>query len=130
MEPCNTLEGRNGPFALCEVGENMDKKTIIEELARKAHEKGVFNGAWLYAEKGVIVSKGAVGFRDPDNKLPMQEDTIFEMASITKQFTATAIMLCVSLPIVLPATWCWKMTDTFRQTFRRKLPVTWLGQMA
>jgi len=74
---------------------NMDKKTIIEELARKAYEKGAFNGAWLYAEKGVIVSKGAVGFRDPENKLPVQEDTIFEMASITKQFTATAIMLCV-----------------------------------
>ena len=73
----------------------MDKKSIIESLAREANIKGGFNGTWLYAENGEIVSKGAIGWRDPDNKLPMQEDTIFEMASITKMFTATAIMLLV-----------------------------------
>ena len=42
----------------------MDKKTMLESLVREAHEKGLFNGAWLYAEHGEIVSKGAVGFRD------------------------------------------------------------------
>ena len=73
----------------------MDKKTTIETLAREAYEKGGFNGAWLYAENGEIVSKGAFGWRDADNKLPMQEDTIFEMASVTKMFTATAVMLLV-----------------------------------
>ncbi|MBR3108066.1 MAG: beta-lactamase family protein [Clostridia bacterium] len=73
----------------------MDKKSLLDNLARTAHEKGGFNGAWLYAENGVIVSKGAFGWRDPENTLPMQEDSIFEMASITKQFTATAIMLLV-----------------------------------
>ena len=73
----------------------MDKKTLMENLARKAYERGSFNGVWLYAEHGKIVSKGAYGFRDPENKLPMREDSIFEMASITKQFTAAAIMLLV-----------------------------------
>ena len=73
----------------------MDKKTWIEKLAREAYEKGSFNGTWLYAEHGEIVSKGAYGFRDAENKLPMQEDTIFEMASITKMFTAAAVMLLV-----------------------------------
>lgn len=71
----------------------MDKKTMMENLAREAYEKVSFNGTWLYAENGKIVSKGAFGFRDADNQLPMQEDTIFEMASITKMFTATAVML-------------------------------------
>ena len=71
----------------------MDKKTLMESLAREAHEKGGFNGAWLYAEHGEIVSKGAMGFRDPDNTLPIQEDTIFQLASVSKQFTATAVML-------------------------------------
>ncbi|MBO4915411.1 MAG: beta-lactamase family protein, partial [Oscillospiraceae bacterium] len=64
-------------------------------LARDAHEKGGFNGAWLYTEHGEIVSKGALGWRDAENKLPMTEDAIFEMASITKMFTATAVMLLV-----------------------------------
>ena len=67
----------------------MEKKAFIEKLAREAYEKGSFNGTWLYAENGKIVSKGAYGWRDAENKLPMQEDTIFEMASITKMFTAT-----------------------------------------
>ena len=71
----------------------MDKKTMMENLAREAYEKGAFNGAWLYAEHGEIVAKGAYGFRDAENKLPMREDTIFEMASVTKMFTATAVML-------------------------------------
>ena len=50
----------------------MDKHTLMESLVREAHEKGGFNGAWLYAEKGEIVSKGAMGFRDPDNTLPIE----------------------------------------------------------
>ena len=73
----------------------MDKKALMENLARAAYEKGGFNGTWLYAENGRIVSKGACGFRDAEDTLPMREDTIFEMASVTKMFTATAVMLLV-----------------------------------
>ncbi len=71
----------------------MDKKTTIKNLARASFEKGGFNGAWLYAEKGEIVSKGALGFRDPEDKQPLTEDSIFQLASVTKQFTAAAVML-------------------------------------
>lgn len=48
---------------------------------------------WLYAEHGEIVSKGAVGFRDTENKSFLLEDSIFDIASVSKQFTATAVML-------------------------------------
>ena len=71
----------------------MDKHAMMEKLARDAYEKGSFNGTWLFAENGAIVSKGAFGFRDAEDKLPMREDTIFEMASVTKMFTAAAVML-------------------------------------
>ena len=37
----------------------MDKKKMMEKLVREAHEKGLFNGTWLYAENGKIVSKGS-----------------------------------------------------------------------
>lgn len=73
----------------------MNKKEIIEQLTKDAFEKAGFNGTWLYAENGNIISKGAYGFTDAENKLPMKEDTIFEMASVKKMFTATAIMLLV-----------------------------------
>ena len=73
----------------------MDKNALMQNLAREACEKDGFNGAWLYAENGEIVSKGAFGFRDAENTLPMTEDSIFEMASVSKMFTATAVMLLV-----------------------------------
>lgn len=71
----------------------MDKKKVMDNLAREASERGAFNGVWLYAENGGIVSKGAYGFRDAEDVLPVEEDTVFEMASVTKMFTATAVML-------------------------------------
>ncbi|MBQ6568747.1 MAG: beta-lactamase family protein, partial [Clostridia bacterium] len=73
----------------------MDKKTMMENLARLSHEKGGFNGAWLYAEKGEIISKGTMGYCDPDNTQPITEDTIFQLASVSKQFTSTAVMLLI-----------------------------------
>ena len=73
----------------------MDKHEMMQNLARAAYEKGGSNGAWLYAEKGEIVSKGVVGFRDPAGTAPLTEDTIFQLASVSKQFTATAVMLVI-----------------------------------
>ena len=71
----------------------MDKHTMMENLARELKKKDGFNGAWLYAEQGEIVSKGVLGFRDPEDTLPITEDSIFQLASVTKQFTAAAVML-------------------------------------
>lgn len=71
----------------------MDKKRTIEQLVREAHEKGAFTGSWLYAEHGEIVSKGAVGWADVNDTLPLQEDFVFDLASVSKQFTAAAVML-------------------------------------
>ena len=71
----------------------MDKKTMMETYIRAAYEKGVFAGTWLLAENGETVSKGAVGFRDPEGRLPMQEASIFDIGSVSKQFTAAVILL-------------------------------------
>ena len=65
-------------------------------------KKDSFNGAWLYAEKGEIVSKGALGFRDPEDTLPITEDTIFQLASVSKQFTAAAVMLVMRQGLLSP----------------------------
>ena len=71
----------------------MDKNTMMQSLARELNQKDGFNGAWLYTEKGEIVSKGVLGFRDPEDTLPIKEDTIFQLASISKTFTSAAVML-------------------------------------
>ena len=33
----------------------MDKKTMMEKIAREAYERDSFTGAWLYAENGKII---------------------------------------------------------------------------
>ena len=65
----------------------------MESLARAAHEKGGFTGVWLYAEKGEIISKGAIGMTGQTGNEPVRENMVFDLASVSKQFTATAIML-------------------------------------
>ena len=71
----------------------MDKKSMIENYVRQAHERGAFTGTWLFAENGEIVSKGAVGWKDPEDTELILEDSVFDLASVSKQFTATAVML-------------------------------------
>ena len=39
----------------------------MENLAGGFHEKAGFNGVWLYADKGRIVSKGVSGFLDSED---------------------------------------------------------------
>ena len=89
----------------------MDKHTMMENLARELKEKDSFNGAWLYAENGEIVSKGVLGFRDPEDTLPIAEDTIFQLASVSKTFTSAAVMLLVREGTLHLEEWSEENTD-------------------
>ena len=57
--------------------------------------KNGFSGTVLVAIKGeVILSKG-YGWADRENKFPNSPSTVFNIGSITKQFTASAILKLV-----------------------------------
>lgn len=71
----------------------MDKNTMMQALAREAHEKAQFTGTWLFAEKGKIVSKGAVGWQDPEDTVPLAAECVFDLASVSKNFAAAAILI-------------------------------------
>ena len=49
--------------------------------------------AILVAKQGKIVYKGAIGKADIENDIDMQPDHVFRIGSITKQFTAVAILM-------------------------------------
>ena len=52
-----------------------------------------FSGVVLAAEKGKIIYHKAFGYRAFASKTPLQKSDIFELASVSKQFTAMIIMM-------------------------------------
>jgi CubicO group peptidase (beta-lactamase class C family) len=52
-----------------------------------------FSGVVLIAEKGKPVYHKAFGYREFEKQIPLQTPDIFELASVSKQFTAMIIMM-------------------------------------
>jgi len=52
-----------------------------------------FSGVVLLADQGEAIYCKAFGVRDFESKVPVQVDDIFELASVSKQFTATTILI-------------------------------------
>jgi len=52
-----------------------------------------FSGVVLIAENGKPVYQKAFGYREFENKIPLQTSDIFELASVSKEFTAMIIMM-------------------------------------
>lgn len=65
----------------------------LDSLFTMLHAQNQFNGEILIAEKGTVVFQKGYGFADEATKKPINEKTIFELASCTKQFTGAAIVL-------------------------------------
>jgi CubicO group peptidase (beta-lactamase class C family) len=56
-------------------------------------ERGVYAGvSTVVARRGEIVHQGIYGFRDKEAGLPMTEDTLFRLYSMTKPIVCTALM--------------------------------------
>ncbi|MFC1564463.1 serine hydrolase domain-containing protein [candidate division KSB1 bacterium] len=57
-------------------------------------DRGELSGAVaLVARNGKIAYLESFGFSDIENRIPMQDDSIFRMASMTKMFTSVAVMI-------------------------------------
>lgn len=69
------------------------KATRLDELFTKMYEANEFNGNILVAEKGQIIYKKSFGIANEETQTKLNTASIFDLASITKQFTATAIVL-------------------------------------
>ncbi len=70
----------------------MSKAEKLERFIDRACAKGFFNGVWLLSENGAVTSEGALGAADLSGR-ELDTDTVFELASVSKQFTAAGIML-------------------------------------
>ena len=66
----------------------------IDAFVSAKHKYHNFNGNVLIAENGRVVYQRSVGFADMRARRPLTSESVFNLASISKQFTAAAIMLC------------------------------------
>lgn len=67
----------------------------IDKLMSLYHEYGQFNGSVLVSEGGQVIYKNGFGYANMEWNIPNTPDTKFRIASITKQFTATAVLQLV-----------------------------------
>ena len=80
-------------FACNSKNENNKTAAQLDEYltAQSTHYR--FNGNVLVAENGKIVFQKSYGYADFDTKRMLNDSSVFELASVSKQFTATAILL-------------------------------------
>jgi CubicO group peptidase (beta-lactamase class C family) len=75
---------------------NSDQKGIIESVDRYLQGQAdyyKFNGNVLISEKGKILYQKSFGFSDFDKQIPLNDSSVFELASVSKQFTAMGILM-------------------------------------
>ncbi len=89
----DTLAIRDSLIALkYSPAEAARKAHQLDTFFRNLHKKHGFNGTVLIAQYGQVLYKGAFGYADLAHKDTLTEQTSFQLASVSKQFTAVAIM--------------------------------------
>src|SRR4029077_740389 len=66
-----------------------DVDRIFTRFATETHVPGA---VWGIVVDGELAHSGSVGFRDVAAKAPVDADTVFRIASMTKSFTAMSIL--------------------------------------
>jgi CubicO group peptidase (beta-lactamase class C family) len=67
----------------------------IDDFIMKIHKRSGFNGNVLVAKNGKIIYEKAIGWADYLHRDSLKINSVFELASITKTFTSTAVMMLV-----------------------------------
>jgi CubicO group peptidase (beta-lactamase class C family) len=70
-----------------------DDASLLKQFMTGQHEYFRFNGNILVAKGGKIIYQQDLGYADFNSKRPLNDSTVFELASVSKQFTAMGIML-------------------------------------
>lgn len=70
-----------------------DRIHKIDSLLNALHSRHIINGNFLIAEKGNIIYNRSFGLANETTKEKLNESSIFELASVSKQFTAMAIVI-------------------------------------
>ena len=75
------------------VNQSNSKADQIDSLMQQNFKDENFNGTILVSQQGKPIYKNAFGYGDKANNLELDETSVFYLASLSKQFTAMAIMI-------------------------------------
>ena len=70
-----------------------EKELSLDSLFKKKAKNQGFNGAVLIAQKGVILYQNVFGYADLKTRDSLNINSAFQLASISKTFTGTAVLL-------------------------------------
>lgn len=65
----------------------------LDSIVNMYHNNYNFNGEVLVNYKGYKIYEGKVGYANPNKKTPIDSGKAYQLASVSKQFTAAAIMM-------------------------------------
>jgi CubicO group peptidase (beta-lactamase class C family) len=75
------------------VSAQRDYPVLLKQFMTGQHDYFRFNGNILVAKGGKIIYQQDLGYADFDTKRLLNDSTAFELASLSKQFTAMGIMI-------------------------------------
>lgn len=73
------------------VSKNVRHK--LDSLLSRINKRNDFNGSVLVAKNEKVLYSNQIGMADFRKKEPLNKESVFQLASVSKQFTAAAIML-------------------------------------
>jgi CubicO group peptidase (beta-lactamase class C family) len=82
----------------------------LDLLLKRINKRHDFHGSLLVAKKGKILYSNQVGYKDFRKRELLDENSVFQLASVSKQFTAAAIMILYEKQRI-------KLTDTVNTYF-------------
>lgn len=65
----------------------------LDSLLKRINKRHDFHGSLLVAKNGKVLYSNQIGYADFNKKKQLNEASVFQLASVSKQFTAAAIML-------------------------------------
>ena len=92
------------------LGETKEVSHKLDSLLQRINKRQDFNGSLLVAKNGKILYDNHVGYANFQKKEPLNEASVFQLASVSKQFTAAAIMLLYERNLI-------QLTDTVNKYF-------------
>ena len=80
-------------FLVGQLAFGQDRIKKIDSLLNSVYSNKKINGNFLIAEKGKVIYSKSFGYANEETKEKLNGNSVFELASCSKQFTAMAIMI-------------------------------------